>query len=1185
MAGAVPLLIQVGIAVGTSVASSMLAPKPRLNPVDKGRFDDIRITAAEEGAFIPLCFGRRVRLAGNLIWGTVTKEFVTRDPGRTGGKGGGGGQQATPPTNTFSYKKSFAIMVCGTPVRSYRRISENLEAIYNNLGSELREDFYEAENHALSGGAVVVTDGECSGGRAVRLAGSAHNVQVAVSALSANLHTVVVFYKASAPAQVYVSANGGSETLVPLSATGDTPATVTATLLLQRGANTINLRGGTGTSDIDRIYISGTGVPDPEDPFIKGRELTNLIDVDADFPSDPDNPAPFYNAVQAFDADGYFEGFTTAGGQARFELFAGVETQPQSAIIVAVEGASETPAFRDASYFAIEDYLLKEGQLGNFIFEIEPEIQALNEILEYLYLLDGKVTSADLDFSALAGLVPDGFVLDHRAPLSEWVTALESWFNFDIVPRGGKIAAVPRGGAVVTRLYERELRAHLYGEERPRAAVKITHETTLDLPGAVDVIYLDPSPSKDFHSGNQTAEKIVGFAFDRETLTFPIVGDADTAHAVGLRYLDALHLAAKPGSIVCGFGKRHYIPTDILECELEDGTLHTYRVTTKQADLQGMVKFGVVPERPSIYGQGGAGVSGRGGDVLIVRGLANTLLVVADSVPLRQEDFGRLVLYAAACPRGRSLWPGYHLVKKDRNDEYERVGGFNDAATIGVVETASQSAVASGYTAARSFVVKLYNGSLESRTLDEVLAERVNLALYGNGTRWEVLQFLSAAPQTPTDPFVAQYLVTGTVAGQLGSGQHSANHQDGDYFVLVDTAVKSFPVPQADLNQELTFIGQTAGQALADAEGVSSVTLTLFGATRRYDPPANLRLVRLDGSTGSPLLTTWDEPPGAALTPYERYLWRALSGGGEVRRTVVDGNYSEAVQWYKPPVDPSATSINQSLVHVSDNGTATADANSSQFGVLRARQIIYGDCRIRFRLDSRLPPFLIQTTGAVIPCAVDTASNEFIAVDHYFEEGDFVNFLGGIPTTSPAIDGDQYGTGNYVVRNPTSDRFQISETPTGAIMDITAAGSGQLYFQYTAGPFAQFNTVIVGGIPYVKPELADLLKVRAIAGGECVIELKSGRVNYYINDLNTPRFVSGGSPWRHPYSLHAQLGSLDGSEQAALNVTIEHTNPRSFLYTREMQQNDFPGGIPSTVTIALSRLSELGEGLETQATG
>ena len=872
MAAAVPLLIQVGIAAGTYAASSMLAPKPKLRPVDKGRFDDIRFQTAEEGAFKPLCFGKRVRLAGNMIWGTVTREYVSRTEGRTGGKGGGGGQQPTPPTETFTYKKSFAILVCSTPVKSYRRISENLEAIYNNVGSELREDFYEAEHHTLAGGASVVADGECSGGRAARLAGSGQYVEFNVSALAAGLYSVVIFYKAAGSASVHLSANGGAETAVSLPATSAVPLTVTATLMLRRGANTVRLRRNTGTTDVDRIYLSETGglpAPPPGEPpewpigpRLPQREATNLIDEAGSYPTNPDNPVPFYNAVQGFDANSYFEGHTTAGGQARFELFAGKETQPQSAIIVAVEGAAETPAWRDDSYFVTEDYLVKDGQLGNFIFEIEPEIQNLDEALLYLYTLDGKVTAADCDFSALSGITIPGMVLDHRAPLEEWVAALETWFNFDIVPRGGKIAAVKRGGAVVTRLYERELRAHLFGEERPRAAVKVAHEDPVDLPGAVDVVYLDPSPSKDFHAGNQTAQKIVGFAFDYETLTFPLVGDPDTAQAVGMRYLDARHLAAKPAEMVCGFGKRHLIPTDIAEVELEDGTLYTYRITQKQADLQGLVKFGVVPERPSIYGQGGAGFSGRGGDVLVIRGFANTLLVIIDSVPLRQDDVGGLVLYSAACPRGPGLWPGYHLNKKDRNGESERIAGFTDAATIGVVETASNSTARTGYEPSRSFVVKLYSGSLESRTYDETRAARVNLALYGNSSRWEVLQFTSVTPQTATPPFVAQYLVTGVFTGILGSEHNAGAHQANDFFVLVDAAVKSFPVPAIDATQQLTFIGQTAGQALSDAEAVGSFTLTFQGNSRKPLAPSRIEIDPDTGraprdSQGSILVTAW----------------------------------------------------------------------------------------------------------------------------------------------------------------------------------------------------------------------------------------------------------------------------------------------------------------------------------------
>src|ERR1043165_4700101 len=208
MGAAAPLLIQLGVAAGASLVSKLLAPKAKLSPVDKGRFDDIRFQTAEEGAFIPMCFGQRMRLAGNMIWGTVTKEYVAHSEGRSGGKGGTP-EQPTPPTNTYTYKKSFALLVCATPVRSYRRISENLDVVYNNVGSELQEDFYEAENHTAGGGAVVITDGQCSAGRAVRLAGSGQYAELAVTAQGAGLYSVVIFYKAAAVSSVNLSANGG----------------------------------------------------------------------------------------------------------------------------------------------------------------------------------------------------------------------------------------------------------------------------------------------------------------------------------------------------------------------------------------------------------------------------------------------------------------------------------------------------------------------------------------------------------------------------------------------------------------------------------------------------------------------------------------------------------------------------------------------------------------------------------------------------------------------------------------------------------------------------------------------------------------------------------------------------------------------------------------------------------------
>jgi hypothetical protein len=113
-----------------------------------------------------------------------------------------------------------------------------------------------------------------------------------------------------------------------------------------------------------------------------------------------------------------------------------------------------------------------------------------------------------------------------------------------------------------------------------------------------------------------------------------------------------------------------------------------------------------------------------------------------------------------------------------------------------------------------------------------------------------------------------------------------------------------------------------------------------------------------------------------------------------------------------------------------------------------------------------------------------------------------------------------------------------------------------------------------------------------VAGDKCVIENKNGVLKFYVGDTDTPMYTAGVGEARFPMQVMVRVGAtpavLDtfgAHEQGVYKMTIDHTNPRSFLYTREMQQNDFPGGIPATVTIAVSRLSEAGEGLEATAVG
>jgi hypothetical protein len=868
------LAIQVGIAVGVSVASSLLAPKPKLQAVDRGKLDDIRITVMEEGSFKPLVYGRRARLGGVIRWGTETQEYITRTPGRSAGKGGGG-RQAEAPTNNFTYRKSFAVMVCGNRIKRYRRIWDDLDVIFNDDGADAFADFYEAELASLSGPTSVTDGTDYSGGRAVTLGTGGVITFEGVSAAAAGSNTLTIFYKAASSAGFTVAVNGVTHSVPTVP--GSLVETATLSVTLNRGGNEIVIfYTGLASVAIDRIHVRAPSAPTPDTRPV----VTHVLDEGSPYPDDPDDPSPFYNAAVSYDANGTATGTLTGGGQASFEFYTGTETQLQSPIIVAVEGAGAVPAWRGESVVVFDDYLVRgTGQLGNFTFEVEPYFQDLADIVTDLYRQDDRVGASEIDFSALAGITVDGFVVHTREQLASWITQLQVWFNFDIVPIGGKVVAVPRGGAPAFTLTEADLYARRESDETPKGPVRRTIEDPADAPQSVDILYLDSSDRKDFHTAGEQAQAQVGDAFDRDTLTFAIVSNGDTAVAVGRRYLDAKALEQRPFEFATGPKFRHLSPTDVGTIVLPDVT-HTVRLTSKSAELQGLVKWKAVPDRASLYSQTFPSQLSLGRETPVDAFPANTLLAVADCVPLRQEDVDKLVVYAAGCPRGRGAWRGFALNKKGLTDEAERLGAIQKAATIGVVETASFGSSEGGYQAERQFVVKLYAGELESRMLDDVRADRLNLALYGVGSRWEVIQFVSAVPQAPTYPFVAQYLITGTFTGLYGTEPSAGTHEDGDLFVLFDEAVQGFEVRPADVGPPVTFVAQTFGQAYADAEAASSVTFALLGLTRlplaiaRVETDVNTGLAPRDAN-GNMLIEVW--PRTNAELVGDEYLIEYLS--------------------------------------------------------------------------------------------------------------------------------------------------------------------------------------------------------------------------------------------------------------------------------------------------------------------
>jgi DUF1680 family protein len=119
----------------------------------------------------------------------------------------------------------------------------------------------EASGNTLAGQAAVRSSSGASGGAVVGYVGSgaANYLQFNNVTGTAGAHQVTVFYASGENRSLSISANGGSAVNVNAPGTGgwDAVGSVTASVTLQAGANTIRISNASGWApDIDRIVVS-----------------------------------------------------------------------------------------------------------------------------------------------------------------------------------------------------------------------------------------------------------------------------------------------------------------------------------------------------------------------------------------------------------------------------------------------------------------------------------------------------------------------------------------------------------------------------------------------------------------------------------------------------------------------------------------------------------------------------------------------------------------------------------------------------------------------------------------------------------------------------------------------------------------------------------------------------------------
>lgn len=416
------ILISLAISAAVTGAqygvSAALTKKVKPTPVDKGKADDVRISAPGYGA--PIIWARGTyRCAPVWFWHTPIVHSTVTTPGQSGGKGPP--KPPTPETIEHRYTTSLAGAIHdGLIYGGVSRIWFNADLVFNaNLTNNFADTSatrYEGEHGVLAGGAAASVQAECSGGNKVTGIGSGGTVTIHCDVASAGSYEIAVFYTSTTTRTYKVSVNGGATVDLVCGPSGgaNLVAVEMLTRTLNAGANTIAFsNSGAACPDLDCIDITPALVFTPGGPSggEDRRSFTGLITpghlapVNQDIQWATANEIPtFSDSVGGVTNGGFYSATLSKWGNPAIRIYPGSETQMPDPVIIADQGADAAPAYRGTAYMVIENLLLPGGQLPNVTVEVNQGVREAATIVHDVYEAVG-VARADVDVSALAGKI------------------------------------------------------------------------------------------------------------------------------------------------------------------------------------------------------------------------------------------------------------------------------------------------------------------------------------------------------------------------------------------------------------------------------------------------------------------------------------------------------------------------------------------------------------------------------------------------------------------------------------------------------------------------------------------------------------------------------------------------------------------------------------------------------------
>jgi hypothetical protein len=498
-----------------------------------------------------------------------------------------------------------------------------------------------------------------------------------------------------------------------------------------------------------------------------------------------------------------------------YRLHLGAEDQAPDPLIVSLEGAGETPAYRGLAYAVFENMELADfgNRIPSLSFEVEADAGEMP-----IGALAEELSGGDIEAGPsppLIGYAAGGDSL--RAGLEE----LAALAGLSLSDEGDRLLFGTPAGVAAT-IDREEFGA---GPEGSLQRDEANRTGAALLPGEVTLSYYDPE--RDFQTGLQRATRGQPSARGERRSLAGAMSAASAKALTGAR-LQRLWAGREAAKVHLPWARARLRPGALVEIAGREGL---WRATNVAFDRMAItLELQRLPAGTALIPAAAPGRAIGHPDELH----GTTTLIVLDA-PLTADQLPsrpQLAIFAAGAEEG---WRRAELTASwDGGATWQPAGSTAPAAVMGSVIDAPPASGSAIFDLRNAVEVELLSGEmwLESRT-DEALAGGANLAAIGD----ELIQFGRADPLGGR-----RFRLSRLLRGRRGTEWASAGHVPGEPFVLIDpAALVLVEPPLSALGGE----GRIVPSSIGDGDGGTPILRPVTGEAVRPPSPVHLRADRL----------------------------------------------------------------------------------------------------------------------------------------------------------------------------------------------------------------------------------------------------------------------------------------------------------------------------------------------------